>query len=152
MKIIIAQLVIVFALGMTSTLFAQSDDDNYGYRGICGDRAGYMSDYLNNKLSLSDQQYNDIYRTFLEHEKQRDEDFEKYSDDREAFRNASDKRRQKLDTDLKGILSSEQYTEYEQLKSQMYKKMKTKFGRHKGWGRSQGWLENLSENINLAGK
>jgi hypothetical protein len=34
----------------------------------------------------------------------------------------------------------------------MYNKMKNKFGRHKGWGRSQGWLENLSENINLAGR
>jgi hypothetical protein len=140
-----------FLVAAFSMLSAQTDD-NYRYSGACGDRAGYMADYLDKELNLDDSQYNKVYSAFLIHEQQRDSDFEKYSPGTDEFRDASGKRRAKLDADLKGILSQEQYTQYTGIKDNMMGRMSRKFGKRRHHGRSGGWLEALSIKINSESK
>lgn len=133
MKIIFAILTMLLMLVLNSNSFSQPNDD-YKYSGMCGDRAGYMADYLNKNLNLSDDQYNKVYSTFLDHEKQRDADFEKYSGDKDGFRDAADKRRTDLDNSMKNILNSDQYTKYQEIKNNMHNNMRKKYGKGKmGW-------------------
>ena len=133
MKIIFSTLTMLFVLFLYLNGFSQPNDD-YKYSGMCGDRAGYMADYLNKNLDLSNDQYDKVYSTFLSHEKQRDEDFEKYSGDKDAFRDAADKRQSDLDKNMKSILNSDQYDKYQQIKNNMHNNMRKKYGKGKmGW-------------------
>ncbi|MCB0722031.1 MAG: hypothetical protein KDC42_06990 [Ignavibacteriae bacterium] len=125
-------ILIFFIVAFTAIAgLSQPNNDNYKYSGKCGDRAGYMADYLNDQLNLSDDQYNKVYSTLLSHEQQRDEDFEKYSGDRDAFRDASDKRRTDLDNSMKSILNSDQYDKYTQIENNMRNNLRRKYGKGK---------------------
>lgn len=112
---------------LLSAAVLKAQDEPYRYSGMCGDRAGYMTDYLNTKLNLSSGQYDQVYKIFLAHEEQRDKDFETYTD-RDEFRNASEKRREKLLSDLKEVLTPDQYEQFTQDQNTMFSKMNKRFG------------------------
>lgn len=118
-------------ISMTSAIVFSQTDKPYKFSGMCGDRAGYMTDYLKKELGLSTDQYNSVYKIFLSHEEQRDQDFEKFSNDRDAFRDAAAKRREKLDSDLSSVLSSSQLEKFRQVFNQAQDNMRNKYGMHR---------------------
>jgi hypothetical protein len=129
MKILISYTAILILILLQSSAFSQTND--FAFRGIYGDRAGYIADVMNKELSLIGDQYSKVYETFLEHEIQRDLDFEKYKDNRSDFRNASIERKEKLINSLNRILNKDQMETFNLNWQRWQEKIRIKFGSRK---------------------
>ncbi len=114
-KLCLAFMVLAFAV----STFAQAPHRGERREFKPEEMATRQADYMKKELSLNDEQYKAVYKLFLkrgeETKAQRSKAQEGQQADREARRAAMLKSREAMTTELKQILTAEQYTKYEEL-------------------------------------
>jgi len=113
---------------------AQQQRSNENANKTPEERATMHSKKLTEQLGLSADQEKSIYTYCLQHAQQQDADRAKFQGDREAMKNAHMQNRQNLDTNIEGILTSDQKTKYAQIKEEEKAKFQQN-GAQRGHGR-----------------
>lgn len=123
MKNPIALLIIVLIAAFSvSTIQAQNKD--FKPKKTPEERAQKITDKLNEKLSLSSDQYSKIYIIFLSHAQQADQI--RSSSDKQSRKDQMKSLRQSTDSQVQSVLSSEQLQKYNEIKKMIMEKRKLK--------------------------
>jgi len=91
------------------------------------ERAQKMSDKMSKKLSLTSDQYNQVYSIMLSHAQQADQI--RSSNDKQSCKEQMKKLRQSTDSQLQAVFTEEQLQKYNELKMMMKEKRKNKKGK-----------------------
>ena len=112
LKLKVILTLVLFAFLFSSISFAQK---------LPGDRAGYKADYLYKKLSLTNDQYAQVYKLFLAHEIKCIEDAKTKST--KKCSEECKKEHEAINAEISKILTKEQLPKFEAIKDKWDKKV-----------------------------
>ncbi len=102
-------MLVLSALLVSSVMFAQQRQ-----RPSADDMAKRQTEQMVSNLSLNDDQKSKVEAINLKYAQQQQAAFQSSNDDRQARMDEMKKMQEAKDTELKGILTSDQYTKYQQ--------------------------------------
>ena len=127
-KILFAAVALIFSVSM----FAQQPQRGERREFKPEEMATRMADGMKKELNLNDEQYKSVYNLYLkrgeEMKARRDKGLQGQQVNREARREEMKKSQETMNTELKKILTAEQYTKYEE----MLKKQRQRQGGPRG--------------------
>lgn len=118
---------IVFGLSLlSSTVYSQDKQKK-----TPEEFAKMRSEKMSTTLSLDENQKSQIYQLFLDQHSQWQKDKETYKNDKESFKKLRKENRETMKSKMQSILTTEQYTKWQEHKKSKHEKHKGKKKLHK---------------------